>query len=55
MEHFVKELDALPGDDEEVEHGLADAILLRCLRSLGADDVATAFERARDRVGFWYA
>jgi hypothetical protein len=53
---LVAELDAIqPGDPEEA-HSDADAILLRALRRLGGDDVASAWERVADRVGgFWYA
>ena len=48
-------LDGLDGDDQEADHSAADDALLEYLRGSGAADVAAAFERVRDRVGFWYA
>lgn len=52
----VAELDAMPADtDEENAHGEADRILCEVLRESGLNEVADAFERARDRVGFWYS
>jgi hypothetical protein len=52
----VAALDAMPeGYCEEIGHSQADDILCECLRKLGAPEVADAFERARSRVGFWYA
>lgn len=41
--------------DEEADHQNADDILVKFLRANGHKDVADAWERARDRVGFWYA
>jgi hypothetical protein len=52
----VRKLDAMPDDgDAEILHGDADDILCDTLRKLGAGAVADAFERAANRVGFWYA
>ena len=50
----VTKLDELNGDPE-VDHGNAEKILLEYLRLRGETAVAEAFERARERVGFWYA
>ena len=41
--------------DAEIEHGRADAMLLGVLKSLGHDELVTAYENAKKRVGFWYA
>lgn len=41
--------------DEEVDHSVADGILLIFLRHNGFADVAEAYEKARTAVGFWYA
>jgi hypothetical protein len=43
------------GSDEEAAHGTADDLLIEFLREIGYEDVADAYEAARDRVGFWYA
>ena len=51
----VEQLDALDGADPESSHFKADEVLCQTLRELGAGEVADAFERAADRVGFWYA
>lgn len=50
----VTKLDELNGDPEG-DHGAAEKILLEYLRLRGETAVAEAFERARERVGFWYA
>ncbi len=55
MMDAIRKLDALPGDEQEIEHGKAENILLTFLRQNMAGDLAMAFERANKRVGFWYA
>jgi hypothetical protein len=51
-EEAVRELDAMDdGYDQEIAHGDADEILLKFVPK----SVADAFERCRERVGFWYA
>lgn len=52
--YAIAELDALGGDPEGA-HSDADKILLRFLHDTGYSEVAFAFERAYNRVGFWYA
>jgi hypothetical protein len=47
----VAELDALNDYDPEEAHGAADAVLWR----FAPDEVRAAYDRARQRVGFWYA
>lgn len=42
-------------DDPEESHGIADGVLLEVMRSHGLADVASAWQSARNRVGFWYA
>jgi hypothetical protein len=62
MEDNIKQLEAqavielsnLP-NDEEAAHGLAEQILCNFLRKAGYQQIADAFELARDEVGFWYA
>ena len=41
--------------DTEDSHMVADDVLCAALRNLGHADLADAWERARDRCGFWYA
>ena len=41
--------------DSEGIHINADGILLKHLRYLGANEVADAWERLQESVGFWYA
>ena len=56
VEQIAQELDAMPQHgDEEILHGDADKLLCEALRLSGARKVADAFERAQERVGFWYA
>ena len=54
-EHIISELDALGKGDPEAAHGHAEGLLMAYLRSWGHGDIADAYERARDRVGFYYA
>ncbi|MGA8026442.1 MAG: hypothetical protein WB992_04800 [Bryobacteraceae bacterium] len=53
----LSQLDALTGEDQEGGHIDADEILLSFLKDHDqtCKDVAAAYERARDRVVFWYA
>ena len=44
-------LDGLTDGDQEQAHGVADDVLC----AMVSEDVAAAFKRARQRVGFWYA
>jgi hypothetical protein len=41
--------------DPESDHAAAEQILCDFLRGIGYGNVASAFENARERVGFWYA
>jgi len=55
-EEAVRRLQSLsPAGDTELQHVMADAILCGVLRFLGHDEVADAFEVAKDEVVFWYA
>lgn len=47
----VAELDALTTGDPESAHGEADGVLLRFVPS----EVREAWQRAHDRIGFWFA
>lgn len=54
----VTRLDAMDcGDDPGKAHTQAEKLLCEVLRLVGPEyaSVAYAFNRARDRVGFWYA
>lgn len=53
----VTKLNAMnKGDDPEDAHREAEQLLCEVLRAVGPEyaSVAYAFNRARDRVGFWY-
>jgi hypothetical protein len=54
QKNAVSALDELNGDPEG-DHAIADQVLIDYLESTGQSDVSNAFQRARDRVGFWYA
>jgi hypothetical protein len=47
----VEQLDAIPGDDPERAHGLADDVLLACVPA----EVREAYERVAARCGWWAA
>lgn len=51
----IAALDALDSNDQEVSHSAADTILLEVLRDARLGAVADAWERARERITFWYA
>jgi hypothetical protein len=53
----VKMFDALSADDQEESHARADNLLLAFLKAHSPEgkNVAKAYERARKRIGFWYA
>lgn len=56
LQEIIKELNKMDiFGDNEGNHNRADNLLLEALRILGADDVATAWEEAKDRAEFWYA
>ena len=56
LKKAVKQLNDMESDsDPEIEHGNAETILCDYLRTIGAAELANAFNDARDRVGFWYA
>lgn len=48
-------LNELDDSDPELAHCKADDILVEFLIDNGFQNVAEAFVRAQDRVGFWYA
>lgn len=55
---IIAALDAMPAHgDNEACHSEADKLLLSFLKQHdpASKDIAEAFERASDRVGFWYA
>lgn len=54
-EQAIELLDSLTPGDPEVAHSTADDILLMFLKESGHGGVAKAWERANERIGFWYA
>jgi hypothetical protein len=48
-------LNQLDDEDQEKAHGEADGHLITALHILGGTEVALAYEKARNRVGFWYS
>ena len=50
----VEALSNLP-DDPELAHMKAERIIIEFLASNGMGSVSDAFEKARIRIGFWYA
>jgi hypothetical protein len=55
IKQAVTELDTLNGGDAEASHWQADDVLIHYLEKTGGKEVANAWVRARDRIGFWYA
>lgn len=55
IDECVFALETLCDGDPERAHGEADEILLNYLRTHRAGAVAEAYNKARERVGFWYA
>lgn len=53
-EEAVAVLDALTDENKEQAHINADNVLLKALKDLGQDKVATAYVAAAYRVGFFY-
>ena len=51
----VEALNNLSCGDPESAHGQAEDIIMEFLASNGMGEVSDAFEKARDRIGFWYA
>lgn len=41
--------------DEEIDHNLAEDLLCDWLRSIGEDEIATAWENAQRVQNWWYA
>ena len=55
-EEVIRKLNAMAdGDDNERAHEFADKLLLNLLTGLGHEDVVLAYEKARERVRFYYA
>lgn len=56
VDEVVARLNALGKGDNEREHNEADQLLLDALLLFkGGHDVVSAYQAARERVGFWYA
>jgi len=51
----VRRLNELEPGDTEWLHIEADRIIIRYLQHHDANEVADAWEDARERLGFWYA
>lgn len=54
LSQITTSLNALTNDDPEMDHGVADDLLLAAVIILGADEVAQAYIDARAK-GWWYA
>ena len=54
-ERAIEELDRLSAHDPEASHFEADEIICKFLGYMDFDDVCEAFDKCKDRVGFWYA
>lgn len=54
-DEVILRLRYLPKDDPDTAHSEADSLLLDALLIAGMSDVVSAFQEARDRIGFWYA
>lgn len=54
-QQIIDELNGLGSGDNESDHADADSILLEALDLAGYQDIANAWRRTRDRIGFWYA
>ena len=55
---LIQELEEIASEqagDPECAHGNAESALLSYLDSNGMKDVADAYRKCRDDVGFWYA
>ena len=55
IDECVFALETLGDEDPEGAHVEADAILLDYLQTHRAGAVAEAYNKARERIGFWYA
>jgi len=53
--YYVWALDHIEPGDNEQAHATADDLLVAAISQAGYPGIARAFERARERVGFWYA
>lgn len=51
----VQALNNLSGGDPEFAHRQAEDIIMEFLASNGMSEVSDAFQKAKDRIGFWYA
>ena len=54
-EEIIETLNQLDSRDKEDSHSDADYLLCEALHNNGLGEIAEAWERARERVGFWYA
>lgn len=55
LQEIVDELNSLDDYDREQAHINADACLILALRLTGHDEVADAYEKAEERIRFYYA
>lgn len=55
IDEVITRLNAVTGADQEDAHIEADRLLLDALLLLGGSEVVSAYQAARERVGFWYA
>ena len=51
----INRLQTIPYTDPEIAHAEADALVVAYLRAIGETEVADAWQRAGERIGFWCA
>jgi hypothetical protein len=51
IDEAIRKLDGLADGDPESAHGWADGVLLEMV----PEEVRAAYQRASQRIGFWYA
>lgn len=54
-QQIIDALDGLEPGDTEWVHEEADSLIIEALDRAGYQDIANAWRRARNRIGFWYA
>ncbi len=54
-QQIIDKLNGLEEGDTEWVHVEADSLIIEALDRAGYQDIANAWRRTRDRIGFWYA
>ena len=53
-QQIIDALDGLEPGDTEWVHEEADSLIIEALDRAGYQDIANAWRRTRNRIGFWY-